>query len=132
MTDYSHSSRFISYIVHIFNHIFFSVTISLFISRSGQLKCLSDLGGTDNTCTILPKVDHRNTCDPGHYRLTEILVHLGATETLVAFTPKVSVQQSLHYSGRVPEAVHTPTNSLVNSSCTRSNCISAQVHILYY
>ena len=103
----------------------------------GQLKCLSDLGGTDNTCTILPKVDHRNTCDPGHYRLTEILVHLGATETLVAFTPKVSVQQSLHYSGRVPEAVHTPTNWLVKSSVHVQilywiYCTSAQVHILHY
>ena len=50
-------------------------------------------------------------------------------KTLVAFTPKVSVQQSLHYSGRVPEAVHTPTLVLVNSSCTRS-CPSAYTLLL--
>ena len=72
MTDYSHSSRFIPYIVHIFHHIFFSVTISLFISRSGQLKCLSDLGGTETLVSLLPKVDHRNTCGLGHCRLTKI------------------------------------------------------------
>ena len=81
------------------------MTISLFISlpHIGQLKCLSDLGGTETLVPFLPKLDDRYTCDPGHYRLTKSFVHLGATERLVALMPK-GVCINLHYSGRVPEA----------------------------
>ena len=135
MTDYSHSSRFISYIVHFSHHNTFSLwrlVFSFHVFTSVSLSaCL----------TLAVQIILVPFCQKW---ITETLVIQAITgwqkslftwalqKTLVAFTPKVSVQQSLHYSGRVPEAVHTPTNSLVNSSCTRSNCISAQVHILYY
>ena len=121
----------------------FFVTISPVISHphTGQLKRLFDLGATESLVALKPKVDCRITCFLRYQRLTEILCPPGRYRKSCSIYAKRSVQTSLHYSGRVPEAENTTqcttTNWLVKSSISVQilywiYCTSAQVHVLYY
>ena len=75
------------------NLVLHFIIILFIILLSGRLKCLSDHGGAERLVPFLPKVDHRKTCDPSHYRLTEILCPPGRYRTTCSTYAKRSVHK---------------------------------------